>query len=73
MACSECNERVARMAAYIEELRRLRERELAAAERLRGEIAEAVERLKSLFPDAEADSEGRTLGEWIDVVEGVIE
>ena len=71
MACSECDERVARMAAYIEELRGLREAELAAAERLRGEVEGARERLAALFPDADAG--GGTLGEWIAVVEGVIE
>ena len=71
MACSECNERIARMATYLEDLRRLREGELAAAERLRGEVEDACERLKALFPDADAG--GGTLAEWITVVESVIE
>ena len=71
MACSECNERIARMAAYIEDLRRLREGELAVAEGLRGEVEDACERLKALFPDADAG--GGTLAEWITVVESVID
>ena len=71
MACFECNDRVARMATYIEDLRRLREGELAVAEGLRGEVAGACERLKALFPDADAG--GGTLAEWITVVENVTE
>jgi len=70
MACSECDERVARMAAYIEELRGLREAELAAAERLRGEVEGARARLLGILGAAD-DTEAMSLQDLVDALEAI--